>query len=748
VGDEIAKALRERDRRMRLIFRQVPGAIWTTDRDLRITSAVGKLREATGLDDEHIVGSTVGQLVGTDEPTDVAVAHHRAALAGDHTSFRYDFHGRCYEVHAEPLHDGGPEIVGCIGVAVDVTDRERTDEELARSQTWLLQAQRAAHVGSWEWDIGRDVVVWSDELHRIYGVEKSEAPVTYARFLGLVHPDDLEHTREVIFDAFRQRKSFSYEHRIVRPDGAVRMLHTRGKVVDETAEGPPRMLGVCWDITEHQETTHALERSVSLLRATLEATGDGLLVVDREGRIVAHSQSFLSMWHVAGKIDAGLDDQRLRSLVTEQLEDPEAFTKRVDELYAAPELESLDVLRFKDGRVFERYSRPQRLGDEVVGRVWSFRDVTDRERLLRRALFLADASRLLNSLDVEPALESVACLAVPYLGDAVAIDLLSDAGGPRRLLSIAREPFAPISGELPPALFAGHSVVRPAEGQTQLTVPLMARGALLGALTFAAAEPRRYGDAELELAEELARRAALAIENARLYRRANEALVAREQFLSIAAHEIRGPITSLHLAVQSLRRNATAHPVSGKMLEIIEREERRITRLVDELLDVTRARSGQLHLDLQDVDLSDVAREVAARLGPDLARSGSSLSMTTESSVVGRWDRSRLEQVVQNLLLNAIKFGEGAPVEISVAARGEMATLTVCDHGIGIASDLHARIFRPFERGVSARHYGGLGLGLYIVQTIVEALGGTVTVDSAPGAGASFTVELPRRNGA
>src|SRR5262249_42407741 len=152
-----------------------------------------------------------------------------------------------------------------------------------------------------------------------------------------------------------------------------------------------------------------------------------------KGTVTTHNQRFLSLWQIPQDLAEEHDDERLLAYVCDQLEDPEKFLSSTRELYGHPERESFDMQHFRDGRVFERYSRPQQIGEQIVGRVWSFRDVTERERLLRRAVFLADATRLLSSLDIEPALDSVAHLAVPFMGDGCAIDLLGN-GQPRRLL--------------------------------------------------------------------------------------------------------------------------------------------------------------------------------------------------------------------------------------------------------------------------------------------------------------------------
>ncbi|MGH9364466.1 MAG: PAS domain-containing protein, partial [Thermoanaerobaculia bacterium] len=143
-------------------------------------------------------------------------------------------------------------------------------------------------------------------------------------------------------------------------------------------------IGRVWsfrDITERIQVEQELDRSLSLLKAALDATADGILVVDREGKIVSFNLRFVDMWRLPEKIVASRDDDKALSFVLDQLKDPEKFLKKVRELYDHPDAQSYDWLEFKDGRVFERYSGPQRVGDRIVGRVWSFRDVSDRHRM-------------------------------------------------------------------------------------------------------------------------------------------------------------------------------------------------------------------------------------------------------------------------------------------------------------------------------------------------------------------------------
>jgi signal transduction histidine kinase len=225
----------------------------------------------------------------------------------------------------------------------------------------------------------------------------------------------------------------------------------------------------------------------------------------------------------------------------------------------------------------------------------------------------------------------------------------------------------------------------------------------------------------------------------------------RDRFLSIASHELRTPLTVLRLQVQSLLRGVrtTAPVLSSSEVEgkarVIARQVERLGHLVDELLDISRLAEGRLSFLLEDVDLAEVVREVATRFREEFVQAGSALVFQgLDAPVVGRWNRLRLEQVIINLLTNAIKYGKGRPITMMVRADAEHVWFSVRDEGIGISARDQARIFERFERAVSEQHYGGLGLGLWIVREIVHGFGGSISVESAPEVGSTFTVELPR----
>ncbi|WP_437905836.1 AAA family ATPase [Sorangium sp. So ce327] len=378
--------------------------------------------------------------------------------------------------------------------------------------------------------------------------------------------------------------------------------------------------------------------------------------------------------------------------------------------------------------------------------------------------FLAEASRKLMALGYSATLESVAQLAVPELADQCVIDVDLDHGAPGRSVSagVPAERAGAVMNALRP--LAAASPERPGVGDIRaapllgqlgihafLRVPLLARDRCFGAMTLlATVSRRRYDPADLRLAEELGYRAALALDNARLFAEAQEAIARRDEFLVVASHELKTPLTSLQLQAQRverlLHRCQRAELASERIhaaLQVLHRQIARLGRLVDELLDVTLLNAGPLTLTRAPVDLAALAREVVDRMSQRLADARCSVQLELGEPVVGRWDPSRMEQVLITLLSNAMKYGAGRAILVGVRRQADRALLVVRDQGIGIAEAVQSRIFERFERAVSVRNFGGLGLGLFIARSIVASHGGSIRVESAPGAGATFVVELP-----
>ena len=405
----------------------------------------------------------------------------------------------------------------------------------------------------------------------------------------------------------------------------------------------------------------------------------------------------------------------------------------------------------------------------------------------RRASFLSEASRLLgDSLDLDRVLDRVTHLCVPLWADWCSFHLLDnqrqiriaavaakapgreawaraflgrrfplvDAGGlaaiidHERSIALDRVPDAFWENVAPPE--RQHEAAAILSARSLVCAPLAARGCCFGVLLLADFDSvRRFNAADRSLAEDLALRSAVAADNAMLFQAANEAIHVRDEFIAVASHELRTPLTTLSLRLDALLRASSRQPIAPDEFlgsaESMRVSVRRLSMLVDNLLNARHIGDLGSNLHLEDVDLAKLVREVVDRFQPASGRAGCSLSVRgADDAVIGRWDPVRVDQVLTNLLTNALKYGRGKPVEVTVEGDPHTAKLIVHDYGIGIAAPDLGRIFEPFERAVPTRGYGGLGLGLYISRQLVEAHGGRVDVKSVPGEGTTFTVELPR----
>jgi signal transduction histidine kinase len=248
---------------------------------------------------------------------------------------------------------------------------------------------------------------------------------------------------------------------------------------------------------------------------------------------------------------------------------------------------------------------------------------------------------------------------------------------------------------------------------------------------------------EVQLLETLAGLASVALANVALLGELRLAVKSRDEFVGLASHELRTPLTPLRLEIDALSRRLERGQPVGDLPDRLARMRRNVERLralVDEMLDTSRVSAGRLALEPERLDVTALVRAVADRLGAPDGR----VVVEAAASLVEAWaDPRRIEQVVENLVSNALKFGGDRPVRIRVDRADGRARIAVSDDGPGVSPEDQARIFERFERAAPARHFGGLGLGLWLVREIVEAHGGRVTLESSPGRGSIFTVLLP-----
>lgn len=281
--------------------------------------------------------------------------------------------------------------------------------------------------------------------------------------------------------------------------------------------------------------------------------------------------------------------------------------------------------------------------------------------------------------------------------------------------------------------------------RSAMGVPLSVGDKTFGAMTFFSTG-RCFTADDLALAEEVTRRVASALENARLYEIAREAIHARDEFLLLAAHELRTPLAALQLLSDDMLRRPHLPPEARDReiarRDAMARQVRRFAALVEHMLDALRIRAEGVPLALEPCDLSAIVAERVRRVEERANRAGSAIVLNAEPATV-RCDRARIEQVVDELLDNAIKFGRERPIEVAVRRDGNDAEIDVRDHGAGVPRDRIQSVFSPFERAVPKEHFGGLGLGLFIAKAIVDAHGGRIAIDASVEDGARIVVRLP-----
>jgi PAS domain S-box-containing protein len=400
--------------------------------------------------------------------------------------------------------------------------------------------------------------------------------------------------------------------------------------------------------------------------------------------------------------------------------------------------------------------------------------------------FLAKATELFSSsLNYEDTLKTLTSLAVPEIADWCTVDIADETHPPHRRLAVAhvdpakteyawelyrKYPSDPENDQVAAVMRTGKAqlVSTIPEGMLDalvkdeeqlrivhelglfswMIVPLRSRGRVLGAVSFVSSDSqRRFTEVDLRHAEEFARRASVAIDNAMLYRDAQEANRAKDEFLATLSHELRTPMTSILGWARLLRMGLPADEEAGAV-EAIEKSALVQAQLIDDILDVSRIISGKLRVETEPVDLRTIAEAALATVHP--AAQAKNIEIVTAfpqvlPSVAG--DEGRLQQVIWNLLSNAIKFTpRGGTVTLHIAAAASLLRLTVQDNGDGISREFLPHVFEAFRQQDSSttRVHGGIGLGLAIVRYIVELHGGRVTVESAgAGKGSTFTVELP-----
>lgn len=387
-------------------------------------------------------------------------------------------------------------------------------------------------------------------------------------------------------------------------------------------------------------------------------------------------------------------------------------------------------------------------------------DIEQTKRNEETQRFLSEAGEVLvSSLDAHSLLKKIAELSVQRLGDWCSFDFFEED----ELVPLVfhhKDPQKAIEGrkgveghfsifDLVPIRTIGTEAPFFKVGST-LCVPLACNGKIFGVMTIGSDDSARdFADHDIKLAQELAQRTGMAYENSRLYKLSQDAIELRNDFLSIASHELNTPITSLKLQLQIVQKIMSGGIKEEQVLTRFAnsigasiRQVDRLIGLVQVLLDVSRIQSGQFSFNFKEVLVHELVNEVIDRNQEMLSNGSCTLTITSLTQACVNWDKMRIEQVITNLLTNAVKYAPG-PIELSLVEEHDQLVLSIRDHGDGIPEDKLRKIFERFERATNSETVGGLGLGLFIVKQIVEGHNGHIEVRSAPDYGTCFTVTLP-----
>jgi PAS domain S-box-containing protein len=603
-------------------------------------------------------------------------------------------------------------------------------------------------------------------------------------FMEAVHPEDRPRLLAAL-DKQSRGEPVDVDYRVMRPDSSIRWVRDRAFPIYDGRGKLCRIAGVAADVTERRDAVEALRQSEERFRRIVETANEGIWTLDAEARITLVNHRMAEI--LGYREDELLGRPKWDFILDEDREHVQQLWERRRQGVS----EQADVrFRHKDGREVWTSMSARPMTDaqgRFQGALDLFTDVSDRKRAERMTRFLADASATLAALvDYQSTLQKVARLAVPTFADWCAVDIAEPDGSLRRLaiahvdpikLELAHESYRRYPSEpnelhgpyrafrtgqtdmvveIPDALLVQRAkdaehlrMLRALGFKSLMCVPLKARGKTLGVLSFVYAESgRRYTQTDLDFAEELARRAAIAIENAQLYAELRQADRLKDEFLAMLAHELRNPLAPIRNALHIMKQPGAKGAAISEVRDMAERQVRQMARLLDDLLDVSRISRGMIELRKEPVDLVLLAHRTMEAVRPLFEEREHQLivSLGPEPLRVSG-DPTRLEQVLSNLLNNAAKYTDpGGRIWLTAGREGDEIVLRVRDTGIGIAPEMLPRIFDLFVQAGRPldRSQGGVGIGLTLVRRLIALHGGSVEAHSPGlGYGSEFVVRLP-----
>jgi PAS domain S-box-containing protein len=811
---KLAAEVESQRRRLDAIIRSVPGVVWEAwgepdEAGQRINFVSDYVETMLGYTVEEWL-ATPNFWLNIVHPEDREQAARTAAAtfaSGEvgTNQFRWirkDGRALWVEAHSVALRDEQGRAVGMRGVTMDITERKEAGEALRRSEERYRAFVEQSNEPIWRVEFGGPISVSlpaDEQIERIYASgHLAECNDVMARMYGYTNasellgarledllprtPANLEYLRDAIKSGYRLIERESQE--LDREGQTKYFLNNLVGIVEDGALR--RVWGTQRDISERKRVEEELRRWEQIF----QHAGWGVAMAEPEGNTLQLVNPAFARMH--GHTVEEMLGKHITETFASEAQDQLAEHVRVVHEKGHHIYESIHVR--KDGTRFPVLSDVTAFKDEhgkVLYRAANVQDITERKRAEQVERFLSDATTVFaSSLDYELTLAGTARLAVPYMADYCLVHMLEDDGQTIRRMIVAHEDpereeawrdmqrrfpldlntphtiakvlrtgqtewFSHVSDELMQAEVRNPEEIRMLQEfniRSSMVVPLIARGRTIGTLTFIRAESaHHYTEDDLAVATELARRAALAIDNARLYRRAQEANRAKDEFLATLSHELRTPLTPIIGWVHMMSTGQLNDTEIAHGLAVIGKNSQSLSRLINDLLDMSAILSGKMRIDTLPVPLESVIKEAIETVRPQAAKQNIVIELAPcekMDDVVVSGDRTRLVQVFWNLLTNAVKFSpESSRVRIVCEiAGGSAVRINFEDEGEGITPEFIPHVFERFRQQdmSTTKMHGGLGIGLALVKSFVEAHGGTVSVASAgEGRGSRFTVTLP-----
>jgi PAS domain S-box-containing protein len=662
------------------------------------------------------------------------------------------------------IPSGNAPIFVC--TALDITEGKQTEASLRASESLFRLLLESSPLPIMVSGANQQMLVLNRRFVETFGYRLEEMPEANDWWFRAYPEADY---RDRLWQDWEQQRTlavqsgafFSMESVVTCQDGTSRPIEV---FVSATAQFS---VMVFRDLTQKKQAEAELQRiaqdtasMLSLMEATLDATDNGILVVNFAGKVSSANQRFAKMWRVPDELLASGDDPKILAHVLDQLEDPQQFLRKVEALYNQPDANSRDTLRFRDGRVFARSSRPQTLNGTIIGRVWSFLDITDQHRAEQRVIQLSQAiTQELKRAELQREQLQALLSAIPdpvwmkgadgkYLSSNRAFEKMTGAASAKVLGHTDFDFFTPALAEQfreddraaaessTPILrdewvtFAGDS--QPTLLETAKTAVRGQEGRLIGVLGIA----RDVTQARSLLKD---------MEKARLA--AQESNASKSMFLASMSHELRTPLNAIIGFAQMLDMGVPAplQPAQKEAVGHILGSGRHLLGLINGVLDLTRIEAGKLDLALQTMALGPVIAESILMMRSAAESRQITIRQTCKNEVQIIADPARVRQILLNLLSNAVKYNrEGGMILLSCQNQGAAVRITVVDTGQGIAEQQQAQVFQPFQRlGAERTATEGTGIGLVICKKIAEAMQGTIGFHSQVGIGSRFWVDLP-----